>query len=620
MNKTRLVRSAVAASAAVALLALGVYAPANGATRTTVVLVESNAMTSLNPGTGDTNLTVNVDISYMSNSSFNYYDDHKNLVKNTIFGSYAIVKDTPKDFRVTYTVAPGRVWSDGTPITGVDLLLSHILNSSAYSIKAGLGDPNDSKATPAFNSINYGGTYDNHIVGLPTLSADKMSVTYRYDAQIPDWDLYGPGPNPVHALELLAAGRKSLGVAAENLAAKDKFASDFTSYNTASLKAMAKVWSESYNIKTVDATTNPLLLVGNGGYLVSGAVADQSTTLSLNPRFNSGPATSGLEKIVLKYGVADGSPAAQALANGEIDVYQGQPTADAVTQLKAISGVTVIGGTGAVYEHIDLRVGSGQGQKDAYTGPFSNAGDSNKARDLRTAFLLAYPRDEIVNKLIKPINPNASVINSVFILPDAPGYSDMVTRNGSNKFTGGTQALRTAKALALVKKYYPTASAGSPAVKITLLWGQPSNTRRASEAALVKAAELSAGFDVTTTGTQGWSSHLDENKYDAEFFAWVSSSVTQQGNCDAFKSNGGNNHLGINLPAVDAACKVLEAKLSPSNVRLKWLGAELAINKEAVTLGVFQHPAVTAVNSTLQGVKPAPLSPQLVWNYWQWHF
>jgi peptide/nickel transport system substrate-binding protein len=620
MNKTRLVRSAVAASAAAALLALGVYAPANAATRTTVVLVESNAMTSLNPTMGDTNLTVNADIAYISGSSFNYYDNHKNLVKNTVFGSYKVIKDTTSDFRVQYTVAPGRLWSDGTPITAVDLLLSHIINSSAYSIKAGLGDPSASSSTPAFNSINYGGTYDSHVVGIPAISADKMSVVIRYDSQIPDWDLYGPAPSPVHALELMADGKKALGSAADNAAATAKFLSDFTSYNTASLKAMGKIWSENYNIKTVDSSTNPLLLVGNGGYLVQSAVSDQSTTMTLNPKYNSGPATSGIETIVLKYGVADGSPAAQALANKEIDVYQGQPTADAVTQLKAIPGVTVIGGTGAVYEHIDLRVNKSQGQKDAYTGPFSDSVDPVKAKALRTAFLMAYPRDEIVSKLVKPINPNAEVINSVFILPDAPGYSEIVGKNGSSKYTGSTQASRTAKALAMVKKYYPTASATSPAVKITLLWGQPSNARRASEAALVKAAELAAGFDVTTTGTQGWSSHLDESKFDAEFFAWVSNAVTQQGNCDAFKVNGGNNHLGLNIPAIDAVCKKLEVKRSDTQVQFLWSQIDLALNKAAVTLGIFQHPAVTAVNSALQGVKPAPLSPQLVWNYWEWHF
>jgi peptide/nickel transport system substrate-binding protein len=41
---------------------------------------------------------------------------------------------------------------------------------------------------------------------------------------------------------------------------------------------------------------------------------------------------------------------------------------------------------------------------------------------------------------------------------------------------------------------------------------------------------------------------------------------------------------------------------------------------DAVTLPVFVHPGVNAVNKNLKGVKPAPLSPQLTWNYWEWSY
>jgi len=91
--------------------------------------------------------------------------------------------------------------------------------------------------------------------------------------------------------------------------------------------------------------------------------------------------------------------------------------------------------------------------------------------------LLAYPRDEIIAKLIKPINSNAVVVNSLFTLPGEAAYAKIVGPNGSSKYTAGTQEKRTATALALVKKYYPSAAAGSGSVKVTLLWGQPLQIR-----------------------------------------------------------------------------------------------------------------------------------------------
>jgi len=613
----RVVASVAAGSLSIAGASLLVVKPADAAARSTAVVVESNSFTSLNQNMPDTNITVNADIAYVQGSGFNYYNDKANLVTNTTFGSYKIVVNKPKDFEVQYTVAKGRVWSDGTPITGVDLLLSHVLSSSKYSKAAGLGDPSNADVTPAFASLGYGGVYDTHSVGLPKLSADQMSVTIKYDSFQPDWEITGPGPSPVHALELLAQGKSGLQSASANLAAKAKFLKDFNSKNSSALKAMAKVWTNSYNIKTINGNTNKLLLIGNGPYQVTSAVADQSVTLNLNPKYNSGPKTSGLKTLVFKF-IGDGTAASQALANHEIDVYQGQPTADAVAALRNIAGVRTVGGVNSCFEHIDLRSGDGQGESDHYTGPF--LGNDQKAKDLRTAFLLAFPRQRIVDTIIRPINPSATVVNSVFLLPGQSGYDKIIANSGVKKFSVGTQADRTAAALALVQKYYPKASADSPAVKINLLWGKPSNTRRASEAQLIIAEEANAGFDVSAPGNAGWGGALTSNAYDAAFFAWCPTSTSQTGTNANFMSDGSNNFIGYNSSAMDSVLHGLEKKLSPAALTAQYLKADKLIVSDAVSLGIFQHPAVTSYTSTLKGLKPAPLSPNLVWNIWEWHF
>jgi peptide/nickel transport system substrate-binding protein len=559
------------------------------------------------------NLTFNTEVAYMQGFSFNYYDNSPKLVDNKIFGSYKIVSQKP--FKVQYTVNKGKVWSDGTPITGVDLLLSHVICSSSYSFTAKLGDPTDNEVAPAFNALCYGGVYDSAHVGLPTLSSDKMSVTVEYDSKIPDWQIYGPGPSAVHALVHLAEGKTGLQNAAANLAAKAKFEKAFYDYNTKLMKAAGEVWSKSYNINKVDSSTNPLLLVGNGAYILKTAVPGQAVTLGLNPKHvtnPSGPKTNGVKSVVFRI-IGDGTAAAQALRNQEVDIYQGQPTADSVKLLSEIPTAKIIGGAQAVYEHIDLRVGTANGISEEYTGPF--AGDSQKAKDLRTAFLMAYPRDEIVDKLIKPINSSAVRMDSLLLFPGEPGYNDMVKNNGVSKYTKGTQAQREAEALALVRKYSATD------VKVNLLWGTPSNARRAASAQIVKAALGRAGFEVNAPGVVAWSSQLDSSAWDAEFFAWVKSAITQEGNADLFYSDGGNNLLGYRNKTVDAAVEKLRKTLLPEKDKLaQYTIIEKQIMSDAVTLPIFQHPGVTAVNKKLQNVKPNPLSPQLVWNYWEWKY
>jgi peptide/nickel transport system substrate-binding protein len=491
--------------------------------------------------------------------------------------------------------------------------MSHVLSSNKYSIEAGLGDP-DSDNVPAFNSNGYGGTYSDNVVGQPTLSADKMTLTLQFKQKIANWDLYGPGPSPVHTLVLLSEGKKGLQSVKDNEAARDRFFAAYNTKNTAVLKAMGKVWSEAYNITEVNASTNPLLFVGNGGFSVESAVTKSSVTLKANPKYNSGPKLSGtIDTVVFKF-IADGTAAAQALANGELDVYSGQPTADAVAALKKLSNVNLIGGINACYEHWDTRVGAAPGQAD-YNGIFK--GHGGKGADLRRAFLLSVPREEINEKLVKPINPNAPILGSTFIAPGFDGYERLVANNGSGYYVGTQEALN-AKAIRLVKKHYPKASASNPLKVNVLVPGN--NPRRAAEFALAKANAIKVGFDLVGDVQASWSPKIQLSQYDVQFYAYCPSAVTQAGSNANFQVGGGNNRNGINLPQLDAILNKLQLPMDNRTFISTIIQAERIIHNEGLTSGVFLHPAVTAVNKNLKGIKPSPLSDDVVWNWWEWSY
>ena len=612
MKITRGAKLALAVVASSAL-AVSLLTPAQAATRSTIVLHDTNSLTSFNSGTPDTNLTINSKVGNLSGIGFLYINDKKNVVRNTKFGEFKIVKNKADDFRVEYKINKGLVWSDGTPINGVDLLLSHVLSSNKYSIAAGLGDP-DSDNVPAFNSNGYGGTYNDNIVGEPVLSADKMTLTLQFKQKIANWDLYGPGPAAVHSMVLIADGVKGLQPVAVNEKARDKFFDAYKTKNTAVLKAMGKVYSEAYNITEVNATTNPLLFVGNGGFTVESAVTKSSVTLKLNPKYNSGPALSGtVDTVIFKF-IADGTAAAQALANGELDIYSGQPTADAVAALKKLTNVNLIGGINACYEHWDLRVGNAPGQ-DEYTGIFK--GHGGKGADLRRAFLLSVPREEINEKLIRPINPSATILGSTFIAPGFDGYERLVANNGSFYYNGPQDQLN-AKAYRLVKKHYPSASPSNPLKVNVLVPGN--NPRRAAEFALAKANAIKVGFDLVGDVQASWSPKIQLSKYDVQFFAYCPSAVTQAGSNANFKLGGGNNRNGVNLPALDKILEKLQVPMDNKTYITTIIQAERIIHAEGLTSGVFLHPAVTAVNKLLKGIKPSPLSDDVVWNWWEWSY
>jgi len=612
MKFTRSAKFALAAAASAAL-AVSLLTPAQAATRSTIVIHDTNSLTSFNSGQPDTNLTINGKVGNLTGIGFYYINDQKNVVRNTTFGNFKIVKNNATDFRISYTINKDLVWSDGTPINAEDLLMSHVLSSNTYSKAAGLGDP-DGDATPAFDSNGYGGTYSDNIVGEPTISADKMTLTLQFKQKIANWDLYGPGPSPVHTLVLLAEGKKGLQSVKDNEAARDRFVAAYKSKNTAVLKAMGKVWSEAYDITQVDATTNPLLWVGNGGFTVDSAVTKSSVTLKVNPKYNSGPKLTGtIDTVIFKF-ISDGTAAAQALANGELDVYSGQPTADAVAALKKLTNVNLIGGINACYEHWDTRVGNAPGQPE-YNGIFK--GHGGKGADLRRAFLLSVPREEINEKLIKPINPNAPILGSTFIAPGFEGYDRLIANNGSGFYRGSQDALN-AKAARLLKKHYPSASPSNP-VKVNVLV-PGNNPRRAAEFALAKANALKVGFDLVGDVQASWSPKIQLSTYDAQFFAYCPSAVTQAGSNANFQVGGGNNRNGVNLPQLDTILNKLQLPMDNRTFISTIIQAERIINAEGLTSGVFLHPAVTAVNKNLKGIKPSPLSDDVVWNWWEWGY
>jgi peptide/nickel transport system substrate-binding protein len=628
MNAKRIAR-AIALAAVGSLVLTGAPAlvgPATAATKSTLIIHSPAKLTSLNSGTSDGNTTYNSQLGYLTGSGFLYYDNQTVLKYNTKLGSMKISKNTSSDFRITYTLVKGQTWSDGTPITAHDMLLSHITSADEYSKSAQLGDP--SNTTAAFDSVGYGGTYGENVVGLPTVSKDQLSIEVRFKKPLPDWQLLAPGVSPVHALSLLADKKVGLQSPAANTAAKAKFLSAFQKKTKAHLLAMGKVWTEDYNITAVTSATNKLLLISNGGYIIESAVKDVSFTLIQNPKYNSGPAmskTAPVKTVIIKV-IENDTSAVQALRNGEVDLYYNtNPTIAGNASLKAQgANITVLTRKGAGYSHFNLRVGEPFGGENPYRGPFF--GMSQKAKDLRTAFMYVIPRQQMVDNFIQPLDPvsaGGAVIKPMdthFAFQGTTEYNNITKATGMSKYTTGSQADRTALALALVKKYFPTASATESKVNVKLMFANASGLR-VSLAQLIKAEAAKAGFNVDITGSANFSADITNVDYDATMFGYGLTSVSQATATAIYKSNGGNNAYGWNSATIDREVEKLESSiLTPAQATAARIAIEKISVANAYGFPLYQNLTTAASNKDLKNFKPAPLGANLVWNYWEWNF
>jgi len=619
MKLTRGAKFALAVVASSAL-AVSLLTPAQAATQSTVTLISSADISSLNSGTQSGNTSYNAVVGSLTGMGFTYYDSDANLVMNTKFGTMKVIKNSPKDFQIRYTVASGQQWSDGTPIDAVDLLVSHIVQADKYSKEAGLGDPTDNKATPLFDSVSYSSTYGEHVVGVPKVSSDRMSLTVAFDKPLPDWELLAPGPTPVHALTLMADGKKGLQSLSVNMAAKNKFKNWFL-LKSPKLASVGKIWSTGYDLTKIDASTNPLLLISNGGFIVSKFTFGDSMTLVRNSKYSSGPAmatVNPVNTVVIKI-IKDNTAMVQALRNGDVDVYYNTlPTANDKLVLEALPNATVVTKVGGNYSHLDLRVGAFTGGAP-YTGIF--AGNTERAKDLRKAFLLATPRQQMVDTLIKPVKSDATTLDTQFTFQGTSEYKAIVSASGVSEYTQGTQADRTAKALALVKKYYPNASADNPLAPVNFV--HANTTLRNNLAKLIIAEAKKAGFDVKDNASADLFGTKDNqnSKFDVTMYGFGLNSISQANSTAIYKSDGGNNVWGWNDPAVDALMKSLEGDiLTAKEATAKRLAADKLIIANAWGLPLYANPTIAAFSKELKGIDPAPIGANITWNFFEWSF
>jgi peptide/nickel transport system substrate-binding protein len=416
-------------------------------------------------------------------------------------------------------------------------------------------------------------------------------------------------------------GRKGLQPVAANNAAKEKFLKNFTSRNTASLKKMGEIWSTGYNVTKVDNSTNPLLLISNGGFIVSKFTFGDSMTLVRNARYSSGPAMATknpIKTVVIKV-IKDNTAAVQALRNGDIDVYYNTlPTATDRITLESLPNVTVKTMVGGNYSHLDLRTDTAYGESDVYSGPF--AGNSTRARDLRKAFLLAVPRQQMVETLIKPVKSDATTLDTQFTFQGTKEYNTIVKGSGVAEYNQGTQAQRTAKALEIVKKYFPNASEANPPVKVTFL--HANTTVRNALGRLVVNEAKKAGFDVTIDARSAdFFEQLTNAKYDVLMYGFGLNSISQSNSTEIYKTDGGNNGFGWSDSALDKILTSLQNDiLTPAQVTKKRLEADKIIIRNAWGLPLYANPTISAYNKALKGIDPAPIGANITWNFFKWSY
>ncbi|MFD6448168.1 ABC transporter substrate-binding protein [Promicromonospora sp. NPDC060204] len=527
-----------------------------------------------NSNTPETYSTYNSAVTERLFGGFWYFGDTGEICTDEEYGTYEALSEDP--LQVEYTLNDEAAWSDGTPITYAD----YLLDWAAQAITEDGKVTKDGSEVPLFNHIS-GLTLGDYVPEGPQAdSPDAKSFTYDYERVYADWKIQIGSPFPAHVVA------EQAGVSTEELVTA------IQDLDLDVLKKAAKFWNEGWLSQPGDVP-DPAIAPVSGPYnfKADGWEAGQYITLEANDKYWGTPAAT--KELTVRFVAADAQ--IQALANGDLDVIQPNgPTVDTVTQLEQLGdAVTVDTNQNLTWEHLDFNFNS---------GIFS---DSLEARE---AFALCVPRQKIVDDLIKPIAPEAVVMNAREVFPFQDNYEDVVSQSYDGRYD--EVDLDAAK-----EKF---AAAGlKEGEKVRIGYAAP-NPRRAAEVEAIKSSCDQVGFDIVDSAAPDFfDKDLPNGDYEVALFAWAGSGQIASGE-NIYSTTGQQNYGGYSDKTVDEAWKTLAGTTDEAVHAEQTVIIEKQLWDTLFGIPLFAHPGVIASSSSLENVRNTAAQSGVVWNSEQW--
>ena len=500
-------------------------------------------------------------------SSFWYFGTDGSIIPNKDFGTYEKTSDDP--LTVKYTISDDAKWSDGTPVTAGDFIVHWAANND--TIKA------EGAETPLFDSISF--EQGKYIPEAPEGEADGKEFTVTYPEPYADWEILISTALPAHIVA------KEAGMSFEELvtAAKEK--------DVEALTPAAEFWNDGWDFspgELPDASLVPSM--GPYKFKDGGWQAGQSITLEANPEYWGTPAAT--KELVLRF--ADPKTHVQALQNGDLDVIEPQATVDTLQQLEGLGDdVNVQTGDQLTWEHVDYNRGEGSVFADS--------------PELREAFALCLPRQQIVDNLIKPIYADAQVMNLREVFPFQDKYQEVVDA----AYPKEMDQPNIEKAKELVEK----SGVSTPTVRLGY---QAGNQRRTETVALIKSSCDQAGFDVQDANSPVFFKEvMPAGDYDAALYAWAGSGQKASG-ANIYQSDGAQNQQSYNNPEVDAAWDKLATSLDENEQLEQVKTIEKLLWEDFQAIPLYAHPGLVGHKADVANVRDTAAQSGALWNVEQW--
>lgn len=518
--------------------------------------------TAYNNSTSTNNLARNQVVLNQVLPSFWEYGPDGEVRPLDTFASHEKTSDAP--LTVRYRIDPEAVWSDGEPIDCDDVMLLWAARSGAFP-QAGFKSAGGSGYT---------------LQEKPRCADGERDFTLVYTEPYADWEAgFGGDASllPAHIVEQQARV-PDLVAAVEG-------------GDVEALSRAADFWNTGWSYEP--GALDPTLTPSSGPYKLDSWRAGQSLTLVANDRY-WGPAPEA-DRIVFRY-----LPQAEqvtALRNNEIQVIAPQANQDVIDILGEGQGTAVEVGDQYTVEQLTFN----------FRGPMADP-------QLRRAFALCVPREEIVDKLIRPVKDDAQVMQSRFVYPFQDRYREV-----ADSVTDGRYDHADVEG---ARRLLQAAGAEGTVVRVGY---ETRNPRRADILEIIRDSCGRAGLVIQDNSDDSYykgGGKLDNGDFDVALFGWAGSPLVT-GNRDLYHSadpgQAATQNKGRYANAqVDAWLTELESTTDPERQRQLLTEVDRQMWQDLATIPLFAHPGVVAHRSQVEGVVFQPSLSDFTWNMQEW--
>lgn len=478
-----------------------------------------------------------------ANSSYNNYvltavlggptlldGNNKPLINGDLMESVEVTSEDP--YTVEWKIKDGAKWSDGEAWDCEDFYLAWLAHSGKV------------------DGFNAASTTGYELIQQPKCE-DEKTFTAEFSKPYIDYKgLFSAGAiMPAHVVE------KETGV-------KDITA---VTPDSPDAKKVAEFWAGGF--KGFDEELMP----GSGPYKIKSFDRNSGqVVLDKNPEWIG--AKGGPREVTVRT-IPDTQAMATALENGEVDVAAStQPDTTSADKMKSLESQGVVYGSAPqlTYEHLDLN----------FKRIFSDEA-------ARKAFFAVVDRQDIVDKLVKGVQPDAEPHNSIAFFQGEEGYED---HYGDKSGQGAEEAEKI-----LQEGGWKKGSDGIYAKngqRFSIEISHNDNERRKQTVELIQSAASKAGIEVKDDQDPNFlAGRVDKGDYDVALFGW-SSEPYKSTQKDIYITGGGQNWQGLSDPEVDKAYEAAGNTPDEDEARKHYQEADEALSQTYATLPIFATPSM----------------------------